>query len=187
MNKIIIILSFIFLANISFSQEFLGVKVNGKKADVINAYKAKGFAITKVYNDINVVSMSGKVGENSFDINIVYTPKTNIVWKVSVYLPPLNDWPSLKEDYYKYLKILTEKYGQPVSKYDFFASPYKEGDGNEMTAVENEKCHYSAYWSDLAGVYMSISKWSQVIIRYENAKNSKLAEKEKNELEKSIF
>ena len=187
MKKITLILAMVFVTGNCFSQEFLGVKVNGKKMDVVNAYKSKGLTVKYVFKESNVVTMSGAAGGNNFDIYIVSTPKTNIVWKVSVYFPSQSDWTSLKEDYYKYLKILTEKYGKPESKYDLFASPYVEGDGNELTAVENEKCYFSAYWSDLTGVSISIKKGGQVVINYENAKNSKLDDKEKIELKKSIF
>ncbi len=171
---------------LSLAQEFLGIKVDGKKDAAINAFKSKGF---RVDSDINkdVVTMIGNAGGKNFEINIVCSPKSKTVWKFSVYLPAQISWESLRSDYYEYLKILTDKYGEPKSKFSFFSSPYEEGDGYEMIGVGVEKCTYSAYWSDQIGISIKITKYKQVNIRYENAVNSAIDDKEKAELNKTIF
>jgi len=169
-------------------QEFLGIKVDGKKDAVIQSFKSKGFKI-KSDSDINkdVVTLEGMAGTNNIDIAIVCTPKTKTVWKFSVRLPEKTTWTSLKNDFEQYLEILINKYGEPQKKYNFFSSPYKEGDGYEMTALSAEKCFFSAYWTDNLGVSIKISKFKQVNISYENVINSSLYDKERDELNKSIF
>jgi hypothetical protein len=167
--------------------EFLGIEVDGKRDEVIEKFKAKGF-ILKGDIDKPVVSMKGSAGNINFDLNIVTTPKSKIVRKFVVYLPEQSSWNSLLNDYTRYKKTLTDKYGNPGDSFDFFSSPYKLGDGYEMTAVAAEKATYAAYWT-LKGYTLSIeiSKWKQVRIAYENDNNSKIAEKEQKDIDSNIF
>jgi len=166
--------------------EFLGIEVDGKRDEVIEKFKAKGF-IVKNDKD-NVVSMKGSVGNRNFDLNIVSTPKSKIVRKFAVYLPEQSTWNILLDEYTRYKMTLTDKYGKPESSFDFFSSPYQLGDGYEMTAVAADKSHYAAYWT-LKGYALSIeiSKWKQVRIAYENENNSKIAEKEQKDIDSNIF
>ena len=167
--------------------EFLGIEVDGKRDEVIEKFKAKGF-IVKGDIDKPVVSMNGSVGNINFELIIVSSPKSKIVRKFSVYLPEQSSWNSLLNDYTRYKKTLTDKYGNPEKSFDFFSSPYELGDGYEMTAVAAEKSHYSAYWT-LKGYALSIviSKWKQVRIAYENENNSKISEKEQKDIDSNIF
>lgn len=167
--------------------EFLGIEVDGKRDEVIEKFKAKGF-IVKGDIDKPVLSMKGSAGNINFELNIVSTPKSKIVRKFVVYLPEQSSWNSLLNDYTRYKKTLTDKYGNPGDSFDFFSSPYKLGDGYEMTAVAAEKATYAAYWT-LKGYTLSIeiSKWKQVRIAYENENNSKIAEKEQKDIDSNIF
>ena len=168
--------------------EFLGIEVDGKRDEVIEKFKAKGFIVDGDINKGNVVPMKGSVGNRNFELNIVSTPKTKVVWKFSVYLPKQSTWNSLLDDYTRFKMTLTDKYGNPEQSFDFFSSPYKLGDGYEMTAVAAEKAHYASYWT-LKGYALSIdiSKWKQVKIAYENTNNAKLGEKEQKDIDSNIF
>ena len=167
--------------------EFLGIEVDGKRDEVIQKFKAKGFIVD---GDIegNVVSMKGSVGNRNFELNIVSTPKTKVVWNFAVYLPKQSTWNSLLDDYTRFKMTLTDKYGNPEKSFDFFSSPYKLGDGYEMTAVAEEKAHYASYWNWKDYVLsIDISKWKQVKIAYENTNNAKLREKEQKDIDSNIF
>ena len=168
--------------------EFLGIEVDGKRDEVIEKFKAKGFIVKSDINKGTVVSMKGSVGNLNFDLNIVSTPKSKVVRKFAVYLPEQNSWNILLDDYTRLKTTLTDKYGNPEQSFDFFSSPYKLGDGYEMTAVAAEKAHYASYWT-LKGYTLSIeiSKWKQVRIAYENDNNSKLGEKEQKDIDSNIF
>ena len=176
----------ILLTIMSFSQEFIGIKVDGKINDVVEKFKGKGLKVTNTSTP-NVISMEGIVGNRNLELNIVCTPTSKTVWKFAVYLPKQTLWPSLKSEYEEYLDVLTRKYGEPKLKYDFFSSPYKEGDGYEMTAVELEKCTYSAFWPENLGLYIQISQWKQVKITYQNSTNLALSKKEEDEIKNKIF
>jgi hypothetical protein len=168
--------------------EFLGIEVDGKRDEVIEKFKAKGFIVDGDISKGNVVPMKGSIGNRDFELNIVSTPKTKVVWKFSVYLPKQSTWNSLLDDYTRFKMTLTDKYGNPGDSFDFFSSPYKLGDGYEMTAVAAEKAHYASYWT-LKGYTLSIdiSKWKQVKIAYENTNNAKLVEKEQKDIDSNIF
>ena len=187
MKKGIMILLLTFLTIISFSQEFIGIKVDGNINDVVEKFKGKGLKVTNRSSTPNVISMEGIVGNRNLELNIVCTPTTKIVWKFAVYLHKQTLWTSLKSEYEEYLDLLTKKYGEPEQKYNFFSSPYKEGDGYEMTAVAVEKCTYSAFWPENLGLYIGISQWKQVKITYENITNSALSKKEQDEIKNKIF
>lgn len=183
------LLFILFISTLSFAskgQEFMGVKVEGDKTTFINQFKAKGFAV-KGDSSSDAVLMRGTISGKAYELVVVSTPKTKKVWKLSVFLPEATSWNTIKREYEDYLNILTEKYGTPDKKYQFFSSPYYEGDGYEMRAITLEKCNYFAYWNDSIGIIIQISKYKQVKISYENAKNSKLDDLEKKEINSKIF
>ncbi len=178
-----------FISTLSFvskGQEFMGVKVEGDKTTFINQFKAKGFAVIGDPSS-DAVLMRGTISGKAYELVVVSTPKTKKIWKLSVFLPEVTSWNSIKREYENYLNILIEKYGAPDKTYRFFSSPYEEGDGYEMSAITLEKCVYSAYWSESVGVSIQISKYKQIKIAYENAKNSLLDDTEKKELNSKIF
>lgn len=189
MKKIILILFVTLLSVCSFGQEFLGIKVDGDKKSVVDKFIEKGFKIKNVKGGSdNVTSLEGSYGGNFYEINVVNTPITKKVWKFAVYLPEQTSWYSLKGVYEKYLKVLEDKYGSPSKSYNFFSSPYYEGDGYEMSAIRIEKCNYFAYWEELpTQISIEISKFKQVRISYENVVNSALDDKEKAKINSNVF
>lgn len=187
MKKVNLILLFSVISFSCFSQEFLGIKVDGPKQEVVNKFIAKGFRVKTIKGGSeNVTSMEGNYAGTNYEINIVNTPTSKKVWKIAVYLPEQSNWYSLKSSYEKYLETLTEKYGQPTKSYGFFSSPYYEGDGFEMTALAIEKCNYAAYWLDII-MSIEISKYKQIKISYENAVNSELDDQEREKINKNVF
>lgn len=186
MKKQYIILLLVLSTNLTFGQEFLGIKVDGKMSEVVEKFKLKGLKVTDGTTP-NIKIMEGFVGDRNLEVYIKCTPITKTVWAFNVYLPKQIMWSSLKSEYEEYLDLLSKKYGEPEKTYNFFSSPYKEGDGDEMTAVGRDKCVYTAFWSESTGLYISISEFKQVVINYENMKNSELNKKEKDEVKDKIF
>lgn len=184
--KTILLVMAMLTYTLSFAQEFLGIKVDGKRDDVIAQFRNKGFILDKVPDSkTTVASMTGMAGSNKVDLHIVWSPVSKTVWKFGVFLPEQSSWYSLKSDYEKYLQILTEKYGDPTNSYNFFSEPYKEGDGYEMSAVASEKCNFIAFWKE--SIIVEITKWKEVKISYENTINSNINERETKSLDKSVF
>ena len=177
----------LFIALSTNAQVFDGVEVAGDLPTAIAKFKAKGYVFKKFLD--NGAILNGKVGLRNAEVYIYVTPKSRIVYKFSIYLEEQTTWNSLKSDYDKYFEIFKKKYGEPDNQYSFFSSPYKDGDGYEMTAVTLEKATFSAYWlsKNNTSVSISISKWSQVQLIYENDSNTDLKEKELGIIEKNIF
>lgn len=171
----------------SYGQDFLGISPTGSKLSVIEKFKAKGFHLTDGYGT-TVTSMKGYVNGSIYELNIVSTPTTKVVCKFSVYLERIESFSLLKSEYKKYVDLLTEKYGASTSNYEYFKSPYYEGDGYEMTALTSENAIFKTYWLDRP-IFMSvnISKWQQINIIYENSANAELKNAEENKLEKNTF
>lgn len=183
MKKTTILLALIITSIVSYSQEFLGIKVDGTKESVIAKYKAKGFKIS-IPPNTNAVTMEGIVDNNKIELLIVSTPITHKVWQIQVYLPKDVLWEDIKRRYNSYFQLLTEKYGSPIQSFNFFKDPYYEGDGFEMSAVKNNKVIYSAFWENIS---LSISEWQQVCIKYENSINAELYEEERKIVDKTIY
>lgn len=183
MKKIIIITLGLFLSLKGISQEFMGVKVEGGKSSITNQFTEKG--LTKVTSaNPNVLIFEGDVNGTNVELYVAFTPKTNVAWKFSVYLPKRTNWYELKGDYEKYVQIFTNKYGAPTTSYSTFLSPYYEGDGYEMSAVSLDKTSYACFWD----VYsIEITKYKQVRLGYENIENEKLNREEKNEINNATF
>lgn len=177
MKKTTMIVAILLASLISYSQEFMGILVDGKLSDAVTKFKDKGFITSSVSAGGTI--MKGMMGTKEIEVVICNTAITKTVWAFKVYLPKKDTWNSLKSEYLEFLDLLTKKYGEPKSKYDFFTSPYYEGDGYEMSAVANDKCNFASYWNDKYAV--DISKYKQVRISYENPINSEKQEKEKNQ------
>lgn len=183
MKKFILLLALVANTLITNAQEFMGVKVDGSKQHIINQFKAKGF--TYKSDKGNTVIMNGFIGSTPIELFSTFTPKSGKCWKITIFLPEQQNWYTIKAEYKKYYDIFKEKYGNPSDDYKFFSSPYYEGDGYEMSALQLEKCTYFSLWQNMYSV--EISKFKQVKISYENPVNSALDDKEKKEVNSSIF
>lgn len=186
MKKLITITLALFFITTSYSQYFDGVLIDGKLEVFVEKFKAKGFTHK---SESGVAILTGKVALKETQIFVFTTPITKIVWKISVYMPEQTNWYSIKYDYLSYLEILTEKYGTPKDSYSSFLNPYYEGDGYEVSAIKSDKCVYEALWNDVnnMNISVSISKYMQVKIMYENAKNANLFQKEMKQKNNNSF
>jgi len=169
--------------------QFMGIPIEGDALVFINKLKSKGFKVKKY--DAIVTTMTGVfLGNLTNEVLIIHTPKSKKVWKVVVYMQEQIGWSSLKSEYVSLLSKLNNKYGEPSSSYFSFMSPYEEGDGYEMNAVELEKTNIVAWWNlthqdgtESGTITLELSKWKQNKISWENATNAALKVKEQAELD----
>lgn len=176
----------------NFTIEFLGIKIDGPIEECYQKYVTKGFKL--VSKEDNYYKLKGIVKNQTVELYLVGTPISKKVCKLAVYFPEQSSWYSIKSDYKDIKSTITEKYGKPTDDYSFFSSPYYEGDGYEETAVKVEKCHYAAIWNEPYGpntsgynILVQISKWMQVSLQYENAKNMDIKDKEDKQLDNKNF
>lgn len=180
----VIITLFFFLT--SYAQKFDGVYIGGDINSCVAAFKAKGYKFVNSYESGVELSITKK-GE-PWEVHVMKTPKTNKVWKVSIYLPKRTTWYSLYSDYEEYVEIFTKIYGSPQSQYSNFVSPYELGDGYELQAVRLDKCRYISVWNaENTTVGIVISKFEQVNLQYENDANNALRKIENEQIDAKVF
>lgn len=202
LKKVLLLIVMAFMPILSYSQEddlflseegkhlsFRDVAIDGSLKAFISQIKTKGFSPLYVSEDNSGAILDGKFIGKEVDLVIVTTPKTKTVWKVAVDFEDQISWYSLKSDYLDLKSSLTIKYGVPKS-YEYFRSPYEEGDGYEMTAIYAEKCVYVSYFDVVENgrVIGSISLGIQkretkgyIALHYEDATNAQKMRTEKNE------
>jgi hypothetical protein len=177
----------IFLVSNGMSQVFDGISISGDFNVALQKFKSKGYKVEEVFPEGAI--LSGKVASANIELFLFKTPKTSKVFKASVYFPKKDNWYDLKNEFNSYHNLLLEKYGKTTDRFQFFSSPYYDGDGYEMQAVEKDKCTYSSYWSNIDGASYSveITKYKQVKITYENDELFRLKDKEASEIKSQIF
>jgi hypothetical protein len=189
MKKLLLMMA-LFAISFANAQSFDGVQITGNISSLIDKFKAKGYTSSAKYE--TSYRLNGKVFGEKVELWLFYTPITKQACKAVIYFPKRYSWQSIKSDYYDYRSILIQKYGEPESSYDFFSSPYYEGDGFEITAIQSDKCTYASFWENplnSPNTYISvrITEFQQVAVTYENKKNMDLLEKEKDKANKSVF
>jgi hypothetical protein len=160
----------------------MGIPVGGNETEYIDKLKNKGF---KAYDKKgNITYLKGEINDEEVTLGAISTPISKTIWKLVIFFPIQNSWGLLKIQYDRYLKSLTDKYGQPLVSNYTFEIPFKDGDGHELSAVKLKKCHFASYWSTQ---FIQITEICAVSISYENADNVKLNEKERSENDQKIF
>jgi len=180
-SSLLLLASFTVIAQTKPAPEFMGVKIDSTMDYCIKQFLGKGFTLVK--KDANITSMTGKLGADEIELYIIASLASKKVWKTAIYFPKYTDWASLKSKFTGLKDIMDNKYGTPKNDYHFFASPYEEGDGYEMTAVAVEKCDYFVAWQSEENNYtisLDISKFKQPRVSYENSANAEQNRKEKD-------
>jgi hypothetical protein len=72
--------------------------------------------------------------------------------------------------YENYRKVLFRRYGMPDTAVEYFATPYKKGDGKEIEAISTENAFYLTEWvfDDTCMASVSILKSLDVCLSFKN-------------------
>lgn len=149
MKYAILLLAFSFSFQIEslLAQKFNGVECGKPLNETVAAFLSKDFVKEQLdTKNPSYVKIVGYFNGVKHRVAVLASKKTKIVWKFCVWLPETSSWSSSKSEFLKYKEIFTKKYGEPTSDYNFFISPYEEGDGSEMFALKNDKCKYSCFF-----------------------------------------
>ena len=158
--------------------QFRGVPIDGHLSDFVAKMKQLGY-IEKVQYEEGAVIMEGTFTGRDAELYILYTPKSKTVYSVGAYLDKASSWYSLKELYTNYKKEFAKKYDGEGYSHEYFEPPYKEGDGKELKALEEEKCVYATFFPfNEGGVALNISRAGQLVIIYSDSQNQELYEAE---------
>jgi hypothetical protein len=188
MKKVLLTIVSIIIFQLSFSQKFNNIPIEGNISDFVLKITQKGYKLEKYFSKTS--AKLTKKDNPEIELFINSTPITKKMYKVSLYLQKYSNWYSLKSEYERWKQILTEKHGTPTNSYEYFKEPYYEGDGYEIQAVSNEKVVFSSYWfleNENLNVALCISQFNQINIIYENQANVDIKEREKNKLDSESF
>lgn len=172
----------IFGANTVEHLQFMGIPIAGSSEFFIQQLEAKGFA--KISEFESSYTLYGKFANEIVELTVLASPRTKTVCKVIVYFPEKTSWNDLKEDYFAKKRLYRSKY-LLTDEFEFFSSPYEDGDGYELRAVKAEKCNYHSFFKEIGGhIGVSIAPKLCVKVTYEDDTNMKVA---KEELETNAF
>mgnify|MGYP001259450938 CR=1 FL=1 len=183
MKKLLSLLLALALPLLAFSQEethmmFQGIPIDGSVPSFVQKMENKGWTYSRTTNDI--IILTGHFASNNAELYIAQTYSSHQVWKVSVFFDEETNWYALKTIYNHFKEMLSTKYGDPSSSCESFDDPYYEGDGYELSATRNDKCHYMTIWDKDNGLIGVVISDACVYICYEDAIN-----RQKNNLEKN--
>ena len=159
---------------------FKGIPIVGDANEFALKLRDKGYTLIDS-NDNFYFFVGTFAGHENVTIAVVGTPKTNTVYKVSVFFEKSESFSSLEIQYKSLLKSYIDKYGKPESSYDFFLDPYYKGDGFELQALKNDKCRYASFFSvDNGHLIVEIAKTQNVMVTYEDLEGAQLFTKERS-------
>lgn len=171
MKRYLIVFFVLVLATVTNAQEhltFKGIPLGGDISIFVSKLELKGYYVEeKSFNEILMIG--DFAGVDTCEVYLSPTPKSRLVWNVTVKFPQKASWQALKDEYLSLKEAYTQKYGEPES-YELFMSPYEEGDGNEMDAVYKGKCGYASFYTlDKGNVVLGIYNDGCVFVVYEDA------------------
>ena len=159
-------------------QTFKGIEIDGTRSEFVAKLVKEGYTVIS-QNEIAVI-LAGKFAGEDVNVVIPSSPE-EIVWKVAVFFEESNSWMQLKYEYDNFKEALTGKYGEGVS-YEYFKMPYFEGDGNEITALEQEKCVYATFFNTENGsIGLELSKFKHLTINYEDNINNEVRKQKRSQ------
>jgi hypothetical protein len=172
------------------SQTFYGIELNQHKNYVVNALVGKGFVIDKT--EKGYTSLKGKLANDNVTLTVYHTITSKKVRKVSIFYDGGVSWQSAKTKYETMVELLQTKYGVIGEKYEYFSSPYYEGDGYELNAIENEKGSWISLWFDMTSfpnlnVSVEIKGSGLVVVLYEINSNIDLHQQELQKIQGAIY
>jgi hypothetical protein len=127
---------------------FLGIKFGSSKTDVVAAMKAKGGVLSSSSTDSRLVFTNVKLGQRMPDWITVFLFNDKLYQGVFFFKPEheaqtIDNYNSLVSD-------ISGVYG-PGNPYKSFKSPYKDGDGYEVTALSSGNATIFTNWGSEKG------------------------------------
>lgn len=182
MRKFIFTFMFLIMSLLCFAQEhieFKGIPLNGSSMSFVSKLRAKGYE--QVYHNNFDYVLKGQFTGKEATVYVLGTRSSGTVWKVVAQFSEEDSWSHLKSEYNKYVDLFTQKYGMPSDHFEFFSTPYYEGDGYELQALKNDKCTYSTYFkTDKGTLNVAITSSCCISLGYEDKINTEIQTEEKN-------
>lgn len=189
MKKIATILAFALLSCFILSgQEHLKIKnvpIDGNASTFTKKLKDAGLTEYPDAGDYTILQGTF-AGLSNCLFMFAESDKSRIVYRVLVMTEEDRTWSALKSTYLSLKNNYSAKYSKGRS-YEFFDSPYYEGDGYEMQALRLEKCTYVTYYTVPEGaISIEMKAFSSgggyILITYEDKQNLEIAKAERSSI-----
>ena len=156
--------------------KFMGIELNNAVDLAMLDLQKKGFELLDIRKE--GYALSGKFMNRNSTIMLHATPKSNNIYKVSIFFDEEKSWYGLKSEFLNIVKSYRAKY-KCIDSGRTFLEPYYEGDGFELQGVAKDKCcYFDKYQTEGGTIYIEISDLKCIKIQYKDSFNSKLNEKE---------
>lgn len=156
--------------------KFMGIELNNAVDLAMLDLQKKGFELLDIRKE--GYALSGKFMNRNSTIMLHATPKSNNIYKVSIFFDEEKSWYGLKSEFLNIVKSYRTKY-KCIDSGSTFLEPYYEGDGFELQGVAKDKCcYFDKYQTEGGTIYIEISDLKCIKIQYKDSFNSKLNEKE---------
>lgn len=154
---------------------FMGVPMDGRISQFCNKLVSqKGLKIVERDDERGVYTLSGRfAGYTNCEFYVFDNDNTKQVYQVDVYLPEQSTWNSIKTQYNKIVRDYRSNAAYTFkSSTSDFESPYRDGGGDEVAAVKDEKVDYSTTFIADGGVLLiKISRYMQVKLSFMDVEN----------------
>ena len=156
--------------------KFMGIELNNAVDLAMLDLQKKGFELLDIRKE--GYALSGKFMNRNSTIMLHASPKSNNIYKVSIFFDEEKSWYGLKSEFLNIVKSYRTKY-KCIDSGRTFLEPYYEGDGFELQGVAKDKCcYFDKYQTEGGTIYIEISDLKCIKIQYKDSFNSKLNEKE---------
>lgn len=156
--------------------KFMGIELNNAVDLAMLDLQKKGFELLDIRKE--GYALSGKFMNRNSTIMLHATPKSNNIYKVSIFFDEEKSWYGLKSEFLNIVKSYRTKY-KCIDSGRTFLEPYYERDGFELQGVAKDKCcYFDKYQTEGGTIYIEISDLKCIKIQYKDSFNSKLNEKE---------
>ena len=144
----------------SSSLTFLGLPVYGTAQEFANRLVSQKNCRISSDSNIQRIGLKGDfAGFKDCDIFVNEKPGTSQIYQLRVFLPEKSTWAAIKQQYLYFKNLYDAKYTCTQSVTSFSGS-YREGDGNEIQAIENGNVDYrSEYTTSWGSITVSITKF----------------------------
>ncbi|MFR9505879.1 MAG: hypothetical protein SNI32_07350 [Rikenellaceae bacterium] len=126
--------------------EFMGLPITGNVNSFAAKLGAKGFDKLDASAGENIIMLEGTFVNQNVVVLLVYSQKSNEIFRVGVLFEPYNSYEILKNSQINLVELFSKKYGEPTESIREFKSPYNEGSTLVMLGFADEQCKSSDSW-----------------------------------------
>jgi hypothetical protein len=131
--------------------KFKGVPIDGTLSQYVQKMKTAGFSMLGMENGAAILQ-GDFAGYKECTISVETLKDKDLVAKIIVAFPDCNTWSELHGSYSDLKLMLTEKYGEPISRIEWFQGYSNPRDDNDrMFEVKMDRCRYITTFSTNAG------------------------------------